>query len=172
MDRSLGECGLKAFVPLAGVLVGALVVHLSAFRLERNRRKTDARALSGMLAAEIDTTIKHADRRGYEGHYRYFLERFEAGHFEEMPGIRGLDDKLPDIAAASIERLGLLVPEVSRDVVAWYSSLRGIKIDLVDLGSGQIPQSECAPLLREVLDIWMTDLKGAAPALVEKLRQV
>ena len=44
-----------------------------------------------------------------------------------MPGIRGMDDKLPDIAATSVDRLGLLDPELSRDVVFWYGSLRGIK---------------------------------------------
>ncbi len=89
-----------------------------------------------------------------------------------MPGIRGMDDKLPDIAAVSIDRLGLLDPELSRDVVAWYGSLHGIKIDLLELSSGKVPQGECASLLRDVLEIWETDLKGAAPTLVEKLRGV
>ena len=61
-----------------------------------------------MLAAEMDTMIRHAERRGYEEHYRHFLERFEVVDFAEMPGIRGMGDKLPDIAAASVDRLGLL----------------------------------------------------------------
>ena len=46
---------------------------------------TDAKALAGMLAAEMDTTIRHAERRHYEEHYRQFLERFEAGNFCERP---------------------------------------------------------------------------------------
>ena len=168
----MGDEIIKALMPLAGVLVGALVVHLSTDRLDRKRRLVDARALAGMLAAEIDTTIRHAERRNYEGHYLYFLKRFESGDFQEMPSIRGMDDKLPDIAAASIGKLGLLDPELSRDVVSWYGSLRGIKVDLLELGSKKVPQDECAPLLRDVLDIWATDLKGTAPALVEKLRRV
>ena len=168
----MGEETLRALIPLAGVLLGALVVHFSTTRLEWKRRKLDARALAGMLAAEMDTTIRHSDRRGYEEHYRHFLERFEAGDFAEMPSIRGMDDKLPDIAAASIDRLGLLDPELSRDVVSWYGSLRGIKIDLLELGSGKVPHDECAPLLREVLEIWMTDVKGRAPSLVERLGRV
>ena len=168
----MGEEILKTLVPLVSVLVGALVVHLSNARLDRNRRKVDARTLAGMLAAEIDTTIRHAERRNYEGHYRQYLARFKSGDFSEMPGIRGLDDKLPDIAAASINRLGLLDPELSRDVVLWYGSLRGIKIDLLELGSCEIPQNECVSLLSEVLNIWTTDLKGTAPILIQKLRRV
>ena len=168
----MGEEAVRTLIPLAGVLLGALVVHFSTTRLEQRRRKLDAKALAGMLAAEIDTTIQHAERRGYEEHYRHFLERFEAGSFGDMPKVRGMDDKLPDIAAASVDRLGLLDPELSRDVVSWYGSLRGIKIDLVELGSGNVPRDECAPLLRDVLDIWVTDLKGRGPALVERLRRV
>lgn len=168
----MGEEILKSLVPLAAVLFGALVVHLSTTILDQKRRKVDARALARMLAAEIDTMIRHAERRKYEEHYRRFLERFESGDFGELPSIRGMDDKLPDIAAASIDRLGLLDPGISRDVVAWYGNLRGIKIDLVELASGKVPQNECAALLRDVLDIWETDLKGAAPVLIGKLRRV
>lgn len=168
----MGEETLRALVPLAGVLLGALVVHFSTTRLEAKRRKLDARALAGMLAAEMDSMIRHAERRGYEEHYRHFLERFEARDFAEMPSIRGMDDRLPDVAAASVDRLGLLDPELSRDVVSWYGSLRGIKIDLLELGSGKVPHDECARLLREVLDIWMTDVKGRAPTLVERLGRV
>ena len=168
----MGEEVLRALIPLAGVLLGALVVHLSTTRLEQRRRELDAKALAGMLAAEIDTTVRHAERRGYEEHYRHFLERFEAGNYSEMPSIRGMDDKLPDIAAASIDRLGLLDAELSRDIVSWYGSLRGIKIDLLELGSGKVPHDECAPLLRDVLDIWVTDVCGSASSLVERLRRV
>ena len=132
----MDEEAVRALIPLAGVLLGALVVHFSTTRLEQRRRKLDGKALAGVLAAEIDTIIQHAERRGYEEHYRYFLERFEEGNFDDMPRIRGLDDKLPDIAAASVDRLGLLNRELSRDVVSWYGSLRGIKIDLLELGSG------------------------------------
>ena len=145
---------LKSLIPLAGVLLGALVVHLSTSLLDRNRRKIDASSLAGILAAEIEATIRHADRRNYEQHYRDFLEQFESGNFHEMPGIRGMDDKLPEIAASSIGKLGLLAPDVSRDVIAWYGDFRGIKIDLLELSSGEVPQNECAPLLREVLEIW------------------
>lgn len=162
----------RALMPLAGVLLGALVVHFSTTRLEQRRRMLDAKALAGMLAAEIDATIRHAERRGYEEHYRHFLKRFDAGNFCEMPSIRGMDDKLPDIAAGSVDRLGLLDPELSRDVVFWYGSLRGIKIDLLELGSGNVPHDECAPLLRDVLDIWVTELNGKGPTLVERLRRV
>lgn len=168
----MGEEILKSMVPLAAVLLGALVVHLSTAVLDQKRRKVDARALAGMLAAEIETTIRHAERRKYEEHYRRFLNRFESEDFGELPSIRGMDDELPDIAAASIDRLGLLGPEIGRDVVAWYGDLRGIKIDLVELASGKIPQDERAALLKEVLDIWETDLKGAAPILVERVRRV
>lgn len=171
-EDSMGEEAVRALIPLAGVLLGALVVHFSTTRLEQRRRMLDAKALAGMLAAEIDTTIRHAERRGYEEHYRHFVKRFEAGSFCEMPSIRGMDDKLPDIAAASVDRLGLLDPELCRDVVSWYGSLRGIKIDLLELGSGKVPHDECAPLLREVLDIWVTDVNGRAPSLVERLRRL
>lgn len=171
-EDSMGEEAVRALMPLAGVLLGALVVHFSTTRLEQRRRMLDAKALAGMLAAEIDTTIRHAERRGYEEHYRHFVKRFEAGSFCEMPSIRGMDDKLPDIAAASVDRLGLLDPELCRDVVSWYGSLRGIKIDLLELGSGKVPHDECAPLLREVLDIWVTDVNGRAPSLVERLRRL
>ena len=120
----------------------------------------------------MDTMIRHAERRGYEEHYRHFLERFEARDFAEMPGIQGMDDKLPDIAAASVDRLGLLDPQLSRDVVFWYGRLRGIKIDLLELACGKVPHDECAPLLREVLDIWVTDVNGRAPSLIERLGRV
>ena len=133
--------------------------------LEQRRRKLDTKALAGMLAAEIDTMIRHAERRGYEEHYRHFLERFEAGNFSEMPSIGGMDDKLPDIAAASVDRLGLLDPELCRNVGSWYGSLRGIKIDLLDLGAGRVRHEECAPLLREVLNIWLKDVSARAPLL-------
>ena len=168
----MGEDAVRTLIPLAGVLLGALVVHFSTVRLERRRRKLDARALAGMLAAEIETTIRHAERRGYEAHYRDFLQRFDAGNFGEMPSIRGMNDKLPDIAAASVDRLGLLDPELSRDVVSWYGSLRGIKFDLLELGAGMVPRDECAPLLREVLDIWVKDVKARGPSLIERLRSV
>lgn len=171
-EDHMGEEAVSTWMPLAAVLLGAFVVHFSTTRLEQKRRMHDAKALAGMLAAEIDTTIRHAERRGYEAHYRHFLKRFEAGNFSEMPSIRGMDDKLPDIAAASVDRLGLLDPELSRDVVSWYGSLRGIKIDLLELGTGKVPHEECAPLLREALEIWVTDLNGKAPSLVERLRGV
>lgn len=62
----------------------------------------------------------------------------EKGLFDEMPGIRGLDDKLPDIAAANINKLGLLDPALSCDVLSLYTNLRGIKIDLIELSSGDV----------------------------------
>ena len=71
----MGEETLRALIPLVGVLLGALVVHFSTTRLEWKRRKVDARALAGMLAAEMDTMVRHAERWGYEEHYRYSLER-------------------------------------------------------------------------------------------------
>ena len=43
----MGEEIIKALVPLAGVLVGALVIHLSTDRLDRKRRLVDARACGG-----------------------------------------------------------------------------------------------------------------------------
>lgn len=132
----------------------------------------DAKALARMLAAEIDTIIRHAERRGYEAHYLRFLEQIESGNYYEAPRIRRIDNKLPDIAAANFDRLGLLGPEICRDVVFWYESLRGPKIDLLELGSGKVPQNECAPLLRELLEMWVTVVKGGAPSLVERLRRV
>ncbi|MCY4140471.1 MAG: hypothetical protein OXF56_19670 [Rhodobacteraceae bacterium] len=125
-----------------------------------------------MLAAEIGMTIRHAERRGYEEYFRHFLERFDAGDFSGMPSIRGMDDRLPEIAAATVDRLGLLASELIRDVVSWYGNLRGIKIDLLELGAGIVPHDECAPLLREVLDIWVKDVKATAPSLVERLRHI
>ena len=41
----MGEETLRTLIPLAGVLLGALVVHFSTTRLEWKRRKLDARAL-------------------------------------------------------------------------------------------------------------------------------
>lgn len=171
-EEDMGEETVRTLIPLAGVLLGALVVHYSTTRLEWRRRYLDSKALAGILAAEIETIIRHAERRGYEEHYFHFLERFESDNFGEIPSIRGMDDKLPDIAAASVDRLGLLDPELSRDVVSWYGSLRGIKIDLLELGAGIVPDDECAPLLREVLDIWVNDVKARAPSLIERLRDV
>ncbi|MCY4304935.1 MAG: hypothetical protein OXC62_09205 [Aestuariivita sp.] len=165
---------VNALIPLAAVIVGGLVVHYSTTHLEQKQRKRNAKALAGMLAAEIESTLRHIERRQYEKHYRFYLKRFEKGLFDERPGIRGLDDKLPDIAAATIDKLGLLDPALSCDVLSWYNNLRGIKIDLLELSTKtkDVLNEECAPLLKEVTNIWLIDIKGKAPSLIKRLKQV
>lgn len=62
----MGEETLRVLIPLVEVLLGALVVHFSTTQRESKQRKLDARALVGMLAAEMDAMIRHAEWRGYQ----------------------------------------------------------------------------------------------------------
>ncbi len=163
---------IEILVPLVSVVIGAMIVHFCNTRMERNRQKTEARAVAAMLAAEIRTIVDHAEMRGYEEHYEEFARRFEAGDYSEMPSIRGLDDSLPEIAAACLEKLGALGPELSGDVVSWHSTLRSIKIDLLDLGSHRVPQDQCGPLLETVLKLWRSEVQGKAPDLIRRLQSM
>lgn len=163
---------IESLTPLGAVVLGAFVVHWSTTRMEKKRRTADARALAGMLAAEISVTIQNVERRGYEKFYRYYLKEFESGKFDLLPTIRGMHGKLPDIFAANIHRLGLLDHEVCCDVVSWYGSFQGIKYDLIELSAGKVLQEESAQLLRDVLEIWKVELEGKAPALIQTLKAV
>ena len=163
---------LKDLMPLFAVVLGALVVYSSTVRIEQKKRTADARALAGMLAAEIGVIIQNAQRRGYEEFYRGYLKEFETGNFDLLPTISGMNDQLPHIFAANIHRLGLLDHEVCCDVVSWYNSFQGIKYDLIELSSGNVLQDERAQLLRDGLEIWKMELEGKAPALVQTLKAV
>lgn len=125
-----------------------------------------------MLAAEIEAIVEHAKARDYQGHYENFIRRFNTDDFSEMPGIRGLNDQLPEIVSANLGKLGLLGSALSSDVVAWHSTLRGIKVDLLDVAAHGVPNDQCASLLGEVVHLWGTEVRDKAPELIKRLRSI
>ena len=155
-----------------GVLLGALVVYFSTVAHEKRNRRLETKALAAMLSAEIESILHHAIRRNYEEYYKQYLDLYKSTELKSYPSIRGLNEELPEIVAVSIDRLGLLGPELCRDLISWHSSLRGIKIDLIELSSGNVPNYEREELIEQNLKIWNSEVKGKAPELTQRLKNI
>ena len=155
-----------------GVLLGALAVYFSTVAHEKRNRRLETQALAAMLSAEIESILLHAKRRNYEEYYKQHLDSFKSRELSSYPSIRGLNENLPEIIAISIDRLGLLGPDLCRELISWYSSLQGIKIDLIELSSGNVHHYEREELIKQNLKIWNSEVKGKAPELIHRLKNI
>ena len=80
------------------------------------------------------------------------------------------DARRDPVADANLDKLGLLGADIAADVVRFYTMLKGIRADLVNL-STESRIDHCVKLLKEDLDLW-DDVKSMGASLQKRLENI
>ena len=158
--------------PLLGVLIGGLMGGGGLILRDHLAFRKEQKALAAAISAEIRSMIEIAKRRDHEAHFRSYLDHWEQGQrVDDRPtivGLRTMEDAQRDqVADANLDKLGLLGADIAADVVRFYTMVKGIRADLVNI-STEPRVEQCIKLLKEDLDLW-EDVKSLGMSLQNRL---
>jgi hypothetical protein len=97
-----------------------------------------------------------AEKRQTAVHYAQMVSRLEANEDVNFPDITGGDlNKIDPVAEKYLDRIGLLPGNIPERVTTFYTYLRGIRIDIVNLHKGQFEGHQLqAAIIRADLILW------------------
>jgi hypothetical protein len=138
-------------------LLGALVsVIFSGILLESYKRHRDLQGTASALAGEIYSIIHMSEKRRHAADFAMLLTRLEAGQDVKFPNITGDDPpKIDPVAEKHLDRVGLLPQNLPERIATFYTYMRGIRIDLVNLAKGEFTDPKMqAAVIRADLVLW------------------
>ncbi len=169
---SLGDRNMAALETLAAVVVGGLIAPFGNIivGIWEDRKRRDN--LSAALSAEIAAILAVSERRGHEQFFEGFLEDWKAGrNLDVNPGIHGAFDQADPVFVGSVNQIGLLGHTVAADVGLFYTTIKGIRQDIIAMGQGDIPDVEHRiKLVEEDLGLWR-EMKTLGASLVSRLQR-
>jgi hypothetical protein len=147
-------------------LAGSILPHL----YEKRRARKSARA---MAYAYISGILRMEEIRKHGSLYEKNIVLLEAGTTQSLMKIVGADDFAPDaeIQKALINQLGLLEPDIARDIVIFGNMLAGVRIDVKAITLGQLdslPLADKIRILKQDLKLW-NDTLELGRHLIERL---
>jgi hypothetical protein len=161
---------------LIGAFVGAAAIVVGGILTEGYKRHHDMKATASAIAGEIFSILDMTARRGHVESFQTIANTLKRGEPFDIPNVvgSGLEGKLDPVVEAHFDRLGLLdgnrLPE---RIAQFYTMLRGIRIDIVNLSRGVFDKNKDnkAGLIQEDLVIWDINRK-LGQELCEELRQI
>jgi hypothetical protein len=138
-------------------LLGALVtVIFSGILLESYKRHRDLQGTASAIAGEIYSIIHMSEKRQHAAHFAMLLTRLEAGEKAEFPNITGGDPpNIDPVIEKHLDRVGLLPHNLPERIATFYTYMRGIRIDLVNLAKGEFSDPKIqAGVIRADLVLW------------------
>jgi hypothetical protein len=143
---------------LAGVIIGGLIGLAGSVIphfWEKRRAQKSARAIAGAYLSGI---LKMEEVRQHGSLYRQNLAALRAGASQSLLKIFGAEDYPNDeLQTALIGQIGLLEPDVARDMVIFGNMLNGLRADLKAMALGQmdnLPTPEKIRILENDLKLW------------------
>jgi hypothetical protein len=97
-----------------------------------------------------------AEKRQTAAHFAMLLTELEAGKEVHYPDITGGDPpKIDPVVEKHLDRVGLLPDNLPERIATFYTYMRGIRIDIVNLAKGQFPDPKLqAAVIRAALVLW------------------
>lgn len=159
---------LQALIGALGLIAAGVLAE--RYRIHRLRQGT-ASALSGEIAATLQMTMI----RNYVAAFESILQDLEKGIDRKIPSIVDprLKAELDPVADRHIEHFGALGGTLPERIVTFYTYLRGIRVDLLRLASGEFdnrPDVKAA-VIKADLKLW-ADAVAIATPLVKDLQRV
>jgi|HubBroStandDraft_4_1064222.scaffolds.fasta_scaffold437612_1 hypothetical protein len=129
-------------------LAGSIVPHL----WEKRRARKSARAIA---RAYVSGILKMEEIRQHGSLYQQNIATLRAGTSQSLMKIFGAEDSRDELQSALVGQVGLLEPDVARDMVMFCNMLEGLRVDLKAIALGQMDNLSVA----EKLKILEGDLK-------------
>jgi hypothetical protein len=142
---------------VVAALFGALLTVLfSGILLESYKRHRDLQGTASAVAGEIYSIIHMSEKRQTAAHFAMLLTRLEAGEEVEFPDITGGDPpKIDPVIEKHLDRVGLLPHNLPERIATFYTYVRGIRIDVVNLAKGEFSDPKIqAGVIRADLVLW------------------
>jgi hypothetical protein len=157
---------------LIGVIVGGVIGLAGSFvphLWERRRARVSARALA---RAYISGILRMEEIRQHGSLYQKNMEALQSGATEQLMQIFGSeDDQSDELQKTLIGQVGLLKPDVARDLVIFGNMLKGLQIDLKAIKLKQLDNFSVAEkirILKDDLKLW-NDTLDLGRSLVRRL---
>ncbi len=163
---------MAALETLAAVIVGGLIAPVGNIIVGAWEGRKHRDNLSVALSAEIATILAVSERRRHVQFFEGFLEEWKAGRSLDIyPGIHGIDVLTDPVFDGSVSQIGLLGHTVAADVGRFYSTIKGIRQDIVAMTKGDIPNVEHRiKLVEEDLELWW-EMETLGTSLVSRLQR-
>jgi hypothetical protein len=129
-------------------LAGSIVPHL----WKKRRARKSARAIA---RAYVSGILKMEEIRQHGSLYQQNIATLRAGPSQSLMKIFGAEDSRDELQSALVGQVGLLEPDVARDMVMFCNMLEGLRVDLKAIALGQMDNLSVA----EKLKILEGDLK-------------
>ena len=164
----------SAALSVIGVCVGGLIGvtgSLLPFVFQRNAAKRSSRALT---AAYVSGILRMEEIRNRTEQYRRTIESIRSGtpRFAKIFGAENATLVDQDIQREILKQLGLLPPDVARDIIIFNNSLFGLRVDMRAMATGQMddmPDAEKAEILEADLKLW-EDTLALGRSIVARLQ--
>jgi hypothetical protein len=142
----------QVFAALLGAL---LTVLFSGILLESYKRHRDLQGTASAVAGEIYSIMHMSEKRQHAAHFAMLLTRLEAGEEVEFPDITGGSPQIDPVIEKHLDRVGLLPHNLPERIATFYTYMRGIRIDVVNLAKGEFSDPKIqAGVIRADLVLW------------------
>jgi hypothetical protein len=163
-----------AALSVIGVCVGGLIGLAGSFVpliYQRNAARRSSRALT---AAYVSGILRMEEIRNRADQYRRTIESIRAGtpRFAKIFGTENATLVDQDIQKEILRQLGLLPPDVARDIIIFNNSLFGLRIDMRAMATGQMDDmsdAAKAEILEADLKLW-EDTLALGRSIVARLQ--
>lgn len=167
---------MQLLVGIIGALIGAAALIAAGVLAESYKRNRDRRSTASAIAGEISTLIAMVKRRRHVEMFDAAKKRLDSGQSVTIRNVvgTGLDGTIDPVAERHIERLGLLSESgLPERIVTFYTNLRGIRIDIVNLAKGAFDDNLAskANIIGEDLAIW-AETETLGNQLCDELRRI
>lgn len=160
MDVDIAVSIVSAGSALLGTLVGGAIT-FGLQSSERRANRTEKRAgLAAGLAAEIQVYLKMVEMRRYDELAKRLLTVARSGVDVPLNGFISANEREKEnfpFYAANISDIGLLGPDICRDLTTFHSLIGAVRSTIIRAEDGFYsslsPQSK-ADLIEEELSVW------------------
>lgn len=141
---------------MAVLFAAVITVVLSGICLESYKRHRDRQGVASAISGEIYSILHMQEKRQHARFFAALLPRLDAGEQVPFPNVVGDDPpKLDPVVEKHIDRIGLLPDNVPERITTFYTYLRGIRVDLINLTKGVFPEPAVqANIIRADLALW------------------
>jgi hypothetical protein len=163
-----------AALSVIGVCVGGLIGvagSLLPFVFQRNAAKRSSGALA---AAYVSGVLRMEEIRNRADQYRRTLESIRSGNprFAKIFGAENATLADRDIQREILRQLGLLPPDVARDIIMFNNMLFGLRVNMRAMATGQmddLSDESKAEILEADLKVW-EDTLALGRSIVARLQ--
>ena len=148
-------------------ITGGVAAQVTQYYLNERRTR---RAVAGALAGEISAICSIARRHDYLGGMREILDQVHKSGRPDRPRISVSQDYL-QIYRSNAGSIGLLPPEITEDVVVFYTHVKSLIEDVLPTALNPPDAASAERLLQDQIDL-LEDTLSLGDDLISRLRHL